>query len=141
MPKVHPEDRDTEAERRTEIGKRIRLARLKKGLQQNDFAQAIGVKPGTVSGWESGRHGIGSANLKRVVMITGEPSSYFLPERFAKKHTIERRARELGAVLGLGRLEALLSLPDRHLLEELDAIIGSYFVQPRTRSSKPRKQA
>ncbi len=138
MPKIPPEDRADRAERLIEIGKRIRAARISKGFQQNEFAEKIGVQGGTVSGWEAGTHGIGQANLKRVVEVTGEPSSYFLSERLAKKHTITRSARDLGTALGLHRIEALLSLPGRRLLKEIDAIIGARVVQIRSRP--PRSQ-
>ena len=137
MPKIHPDNFDERAERLVKSGERIRAARVSAGFElQADFAQAVGVSTGTVSSWESGNHGIGGANLARVVEITWASSSYLLLEHLAKKNTLERRARELGTILRLRRIEALLALPERHLLKEIDAIIGSSISEPKIRRSR-----
>ncbi len=138
MPKIPTETAGGERERLLEMGRRIEAAREGLGLQQNEFAVLVGVEPPTVSGWESGKHGVTSANMARIVTITGEPSSYFMPERLPKKNTIERLSRELGTILGKPRLLNLLDMPEKRLRRDIDAILGEFIIQERER--RPRRK-
>lgn len=107
------------------MGRRIESARTKLGLQKKELAALVGVSAAAYSGWISGKHSLSSENFSRLVAVTGEPSSFFTPEPIAKKDTVERLSRALGARIGKARLEKLLELTDAELRKEIDAIIGA----------------
>lgn len=138
MPRKHPESEAAELARRVEMGRRIEAARSKLGLQKKELAALIGVTAAAYSGWISGNHSLSSENFSRLVAVTGEPSSFFTPEPIAKKDTVERLSRALGARIGKARLERLLEIPEHELRKELDAIIGSRAVSMATRSKRAR---
>jgi len=129
MPKSHDYHGDIEVARRKEMGRRIDAAREKLGLNKGEMAARIGVSAATYTGWIKGTHGPTVQNLRRIVAVTGEPSSYFNPESLAKRDSIEWLSRALGARLGHARIERLLDLPASRLKKEIDAIIGQFIVE------------
>jgi transcriptional regulator with XRE-family HTH domain len=111
MPRSHGREDEKAQEIREHLGRRIRAARMKRGLKGVELARQIGVAPATISGWERGRYEPSLENLRRLVQATGEPSSYFNPERLGKRATIEWLSRDLGSKLGQARLKKLLQMP------------------------------
>ncbi len=138
MPRKHPESEIAERARRVEMGRRIESARVKLGLQKRELAALVGVSAAAYSGWIAGKHSLSAENFARLVAVTGEPSSFFTPEPIAKRDTIERLARALGARLGKARLEKLLDLPENDLRKEIDAVIGARAVALATRPQRNR---
>lgn len=53
------------------LGKSIRLARLRRGLSQNDFAERVGVGRGAVVTLENGAPGVGIGILAKALMVLG----------------------------------------------------------------------
>lgn len=121
-------DGNAERARRVEMGRRIEAAREKLGLLKKEMAAEMGVSASAYTGWIKGDHSMTHAHLTRLVELTGEPSSFFTPEPFAKKGTLERLSRSLGARLGHARVERLLEIPEPTLRKEIDAVIGSHLV-------------
>lgn len=118
------------------MGRRIEAARAKLGLQKRELAALVGVSPAAYSGWIRGTHSLTSENFARLVAVTGEPSSFFTPEPIAKRDTVERLARVLGARLGKARIEKLLEIPELDLRKEIDAIIGAFAV---SKAQRPKR--
>ena len=138
MPKTPPAHEENQADLRKTMGKRIRAAREGAGLDQQEFAGKMGVAPSTASGWELGKYSPTSANLRGIVDVTGEPSSYLNPESLVKKDTIEWLSRDLGTILGKGRLRKVLELPENRLRKEIDAILGQYLVETSAKTQRRR---
>lgn len=138
MPRKHPESQEAERARRVEMGRRIESARSKLGLRKKELAALVGVSAAAYSGWIRGNHSLSSENFARLVAVTGEPSSFFTPEPIAKRDTVERLSRALGARIGKARLEKLLEFTDAELRKELDAIIGARAVALGMRTRRAR---
>lgn len=51
------------------VAKAIARAREARGLSQADLAKLLRVTPGTVAGWETGRHGIRIGRLRTVARV------------------------------------------------------------------------
>ncbi|AOE43985.1 immunity repressor [Gordonia phage Delian] len=62
------------------LGDRIRKTRAVSGLDQRGFADALGVKPGSLAGWETDRQRPRDvvALAKRIEMITRVPAEWVL---------------------------------------------------------------
>lgn len=56
-----------------ELSAWVKLARTKKGLTQDQMADALGVTKGNVSAWENGRHEPSWAKILKIGHLTGEP--------------------------------------------------------------------
>ncbi len=61
-----------------QIGKRIRAARERLGLTQEDVAQALGLTPEGFGAFERGDRRIGIEYLLKLVEILQQPVNYFL---------------------------------------------------------------
>lgn len=129
MPKSQDYHGSAEVESRRQMGMRIDAAREKTGMNKGEFARKIGVTPATFTGWIQGKHSCTTENLRRIVEVTGEPSSFFNPESLTKRDSIERLSRDLGTILGKARLQRLLQVPDKRLRREVDAIIGEFVTE------------
>lgn len=66
-----------------DFGRRLAALREARGLSQTELAKrmADGVKPATISRWESGRFGPDRARLDRLVKILGVSIASLLDER------------------------------------------------------------
>jgi len=111
------------------MGRRIESARQKTDSNKGQFAKEIGVSAPTYTGWISGKYSPSNQNMQRIVEITGESSSYFNPETLKPRNSIDRSARDFGAIAGLTRLKKLLQIPEAKLKRELDAVIGAFAVE------------
>ncbi len=65
-------------QRWAEIGARVRVARLARGLTQDGLAGAVGVSRSAVAQWETGRAGQLGGNLTRVAEVLGVGVAYLL---------------------------------------------------------------
>ena len=60
------------------IGDRIRKLREAKRLKQGELAEMIGNDSNTISRWEHGKIGIGSAYITRLAQVLGTSTDYLL---------------------------------------------------------------
>jgi len=56
----------------------IKALRLKKGLKQGEFAEAMGVQQSTVSNWETGRYEPDIETMRRIASFFGVSVDYLL---------------------------------------------------------------
>lgn len=61
------------------IGRRIRIARKKSGINPTAFALTIRVSKQAIHQFEHGDRGVRLEVLYRIARATGRPISYFLP--------------------------------------------------------------
>jgi transcriptional regulator with XRE-family HTH domain len=62
-----------------EMCDRMRLARMKAGLEQEEMAEILGVSSSTVSNWENGRVSVRRPFLSAWAQVTGFNMSSLLP--------------------------------------------------------------
>lgn len=62
------------------IGMKIRLARVAKGLSQNELAALLHVCQGTIWGWESGTFRPCLESFESLAAQLGQPYEYFISE-------------------------------------------------------------
>lgn len=60
------------------IGKQIKLARWDSGLKQEELAEKLGVRVGTVRRWEMGDRSPGLETLINLAEVFNLPVGYFL---------------------------------------------------------------
>jgi transcriptional regulator with XRE-family HTH domain len=124
VPKIRGEG-DTSAFRRR-VGRHIAAARERAGLQGQELAEKVGVRPSTVTDWEKGRKAPSVENLVAVARATRESVSFLLSDALPARGSLETISRELIATIGGRRAEHLLGIPERRLHRSLDAVIGEY---------------
>ena len=73
----HPSPGGTEVEQATEIGRRIAAARRAKGMSQEELADAVGVRAGIVSRWETGKNIPRIQRLGEIAEKLGQDVGYF----------------------------------------------------------------
>lgn len=61
------------------MGDRMRLARLKSGLEQEEIAEILGVSSSTISNWENGRTSVKVPFLSAWAQVTGYNMSSLMP--------------------------------------------------------------
>lgn len=88
------------AERKRELGRRIREARQEKRWKQKHLAAAVSVEPVTVSRWENGRHEPDIDMLERIAQATEKPVSFFLDDG-AVSPAVAAQAEVLAEVLAV----------------------------------------
>ena len=91
-----------------ELGQRIQIGRLSRGLTQADLASQIGVATSTVGMWEIGRREPSLEMLEAISDIYNVPLSYFLCDD--PDHAVNLSPADAD------RLEALHSNPSLGLL-------------------------
>jgi transcriptional regulator with XRE-family HTH domain len=121
MPKASSES--PEFKRR--LGRHIAAALRNSGLQSNQLAAKLGVANGTVTDWKKGRSAPSAEHVVAIARATGESVSFLLSDALPKSQSLEKASRELAARIGARRSQLLLAVPDKRLLRELDALIGS----------------
>jgi transcriptional regulator with XRE-family HTH domain len=82
-----------------ELAKRIRDVRLELGLNQNQFAAAVGVSTSTASQWESGAFAPRKAMLERISRaVPDRHKAYFLEyERLVRREPAVKNGSEMGS--------------------------------------------
>jgi transcriptional regulator with XRE-family HTH domain len=61
----------------TEFGRRLKIARAAKGLNQAAFAELLGVEPASVSRWENGG-GFDESRVPRIAEILGKSPEWLV---------------------------------------------------------------
>lgn len=79
MPKKHEKPGD--AERRREVGERIRAARLEAGVGLRQLARELGMSSSWLNNVESGENGIDAVRLADIATHLGHPAGYFLDDQ------------------------------------------------------------
>ena len=62
------------------LGKKIKLARIEKDLNQNQFAELIKAKQKSISRYETGKALPSLETLERIAKMLEKPFSYFFDE-------------------------------------------------------------
>jgi transcriptional regulator with XRE-family HTH domain len=62
------------------LGKKIKLARIKKDMTQADLAEATGILQKSISNYETGQALPTLETLEKMVKILKKPFGYFLDE-------------------------------------------------------------
>lgn len=84
---------------RTQLGKRIKEARLRAGLSQQQLANSIGVSDKTISAYEVGRVDPPLESLEKLSGATLHPIAYFIGDVQSNVEAkLERIARELAEI-------------------------------------------
>lgn len=68
---THEERQTRSAVRRDAIMRLLRRHRVATGMTIEEVSKKVGVSTGTVSGWESGTHGISPKNLVKFARLLG----------------------------------------------------------------------
>jgi len=69
----------TEA-RNSEIGRRVRVQRLARGLSQGELGKHLGVSFQQIQKYENGRNRVGSGRLQRVAEVLSVPITFFFSD-------------------------------------------------------------
>ncbi len=72
---------------KTDIGKRIRQARLMRNLSQENVAEAIGMSPGNFGKIERGEVALSIDNLQRIAFHLDLPLSSLIQDNQASEHS------------------------------------------------------
>lgn len=120
-----PKSTDVSPAFKARLGRHVRSARERARLKGIDLAEKLKVTPSTVSDWESGRRAPSAEHVVAIARVTKESVSFLLSDGLPQKASLENLGRELARVLGGRRAEALLALPERRLLREIDALVGA----------------
>jgi transcriptional regulator with XRE-family HTH domain len=59
---------------------RIKLARRRLSMTQEELAREVGVSLRTVQSWEAGKAEPRPAHRRKLALLVGEPASWFLEE-------------------------------------------------------------
>ncbi|HKY74475.1 MAG TPA: helix-turn-helix transcriptional regulator [Patescibacteria group bacterium] len=84
---------------RTQLGKRIKEARLRTGMSQQELANVVGVSDKTISAYEVGRVDPPLESLEKLSQATSHPIAYFIGDVQSNiEAKLERIARELAEI-------------------------------------------
>jgi transcriptional regulator with XRE-family HTH domain len=88
-----------------EVGRRIRLLRLERGLSQTALANRLGVTFQQVQKYEKGTNRVGAGRLSRIAYFLGVPvSAFFGNEKISKEQSASPGSVELGYLVVPGAL-------------------------------------
>jgi transcriptional regulator with XRE-family HTH domain len=106
MTKKGPDGRDVE------VGRRVRMFRLQKGLSQEKLGDALGITFQQVQKYEKGANRIGAGRIQRIAEILDVPvTSFFTPQK--NGGTASNEIMELlDTAAGLRLLRAYLRIRD-----------------------------
>jgi transcriptional regulator with XRE-family HTH domain len=123
MTKKSPDARDIE------VGRRVRVFRLQKGLSQEKLGDALGITFQQVQKYEKGTNRIGAGRIQRIAEILDIPVTSFFA---AQKHggtTANETIELLDTAAGLRLLRAYLRIPDprmrRAVVDLVEKIAGN----------------
>lgn len=84
---------------RTQLGKRIKEARLRTGMSQQQLADVVGVSDKTISAYEVGRVDPPLESLEKLSNATLHPIAYFIGDVQSNiEAKLDRIARELSDI-------------------------------------------
>ena len=104
----------------TEIGRRVRRARLSKGLTQQGLAEKIGISFQQVQKYENGSNRVSSSRLLGISGVLGVPITYFFDELGSGDVLIEENDLP-DRVMRIARL--LNRLPDGEVKDEIFGLV------------------
>ena len=120
-----------------EVGRRIRAARIAKGLTVNQLAQLMGVDWRTVQRWQAGTEKMkdgtirqtlprltGPKGIHRLAEVLGVPARYFVEteEEASSVSDLAREVAALRAAINGSRPQDLEPLLERHLQPLQEAV-------------------
>jgi transcriptional regulator with XRE-family HTH domain len=95
-----------------EVGRRVRVFRLQKGLSQEKLGDALGITFQQVQKYEKGTNRIGAGRLQRIAEVLDVPvTSFFTPQKTGATASNEI-VELLDTAAGLRLLRAYLRIPD-----------------------------
>lgn len=77
------------------LGARIRKARERVGVKQEQLAQAVGLSRTSITNIERGRQGVQAYLLARVAEVLGRPAAELLPLPAAEPSEVSEKVRDL----------------------------------------------
>lgn len=101
----------------TQIGKKIRQARLESGLSQLELGHKMHITYQQIQKYEEGRDYISAAKLFMIAKITGRPITFFFGESISEEEQIIMRYNSK-CILQISR--AWLNIP----IKQQDKILG-----------------
>jgi transcriptional regulator with XRE-family HTH domain len=120
MTKKGPDVRDIE------VGRRVRVFRLQKGLSQEKLGDALGVTFQQVQKYEKGTNRIGAGRIQRIAEILDVPVTNFFTSHGHKGATSNEMVELLDTAAGLRLVRAYLRIRDSqtrhaviHLVEKV----------------------
>lgn len=103
------------------VSEKIREARSKAGLTQQQLADKLGVRHNSISSWENGVNSISIENLQKIADALDVPVAEFLDEELTSMTTGERiRKARLRADMTQEQLAALLGV-DRATISKYES--------------------
>jgi len=136
-----PKESAESEEFKKRLGKHIAAALRNSGLKSNELAEKVGVAASTVTEWKKGRRAPNAEHVVAIARATRESVSFLLSDALPKSQSLETASRALSARLGARRAQLLLAIPDKRLLRELDALIGSAMAEGVIESAPARQKA
>jgi transcriptional regulator with XRE-family HTH domain len=91
-----------------EIGQRIRQARDRVGMSQNDFATAVDKDQTAISEYETGKRKVPAVELSTFARVLGVPVSYFYDGDFQADAVDQMILKEIQALPTVEAREAAL---------------------------------
>ena len=77
------------------LGARIREARERVGVKQDQLAQAVGLSRTSITNIERGRQGLQAYLLARIAEVLGRPVADLLPRPTAESNEVSEKVRNL----------------------------------------------
>ena len=89
----------------TDLGERMRFARLRANLTQEDLGDKLGVTQTAVSYWEGGKRDPGVSDLLRIAEACGVPASSLLPPEHREQGGTDGAEGRWACIAFMGRNE------------------------------------
>lgn len=99
-----------------EIGTKIRVSRLERGLQQQQLAADIGVSPSTLSQIESGQRKPSYEQLEKISRELGEDLGSFSDRESERIESRESRQPRLGEIISMIKAYPKLNERDKKII-------------------------
>lgn len=78
-----------------DFGKRLKDARVQKGLSQRSLGLSLGLSDKTISSYESSRSYPNLDVLKKITEILNKPFDYFLSSEYKDRDSLTHKIEEL----------------------------------------------
>jgi transcriptional regulator with XRE-family HTH domain len=106
MTKKGPDLRDVE------VGRRVRMFRLQRGLSQEKLGDALGLTFQQVQKYEKGTNRIGAGRIQHIAEILDIPVTSFFTSQGQEETSLNETVELLGTAAGLRLLRAYLRIRD-----------------------------
>ncbi len=112
-----------------EIGKRLKQARVAKGLTQTDLGDQLGISFQQIQKYEKGRNRIGGGRLYKAARILGVKITYFFDgaERLLDPGIVPAGTNEVGVFDNrtIRAAQILADLPDQDVKDRVFKLIAA----------------